>query len=202
MCTGAFWAENSHHSNIHIPDSNNLILTCPLFISCGLAHRPIMVGHAPVCPRAEGLPPVAGPSGLAALSLRRTGLPGRRSCPGAREGSFSGRWILGKSGCLLILLADNYNRATTGHHRGTERTEYAQRLFGGGFEAVYGLTILASGGPAAPGSPSTWTNPSGLTSLVYRAGAYAAPARARVHVWAFGLGGRENVTAFNGNSDL
>ena len=114
-----------------------------------------MGGHVPVCLCAQGCRPWAGPSGLAALSLRRTGLPGRRSCSGAREDSFSGRWILGKSGCLLILLADNYNRATTGHHRGTERTEYAQRLFGGGFEAAYGLTILAGGGPVAPGSPST-----------------------------------------------
>jgi hypothetical protein len=120
----------------------------------------------------------AGPSGLAALSLRRTGLPGRRSCSGAREGSFSGRWILGKSDCLIILLADNYNRATTGRHRGTERTEYAQRLFGGSFEAAYGLTILAGGGPAAPCSPST-------VDQDIRARVARYPGRGRVHLWAF-----------------
>jgi len=46
-----------------------------------------------------------------------------------RDGQlFRGLDFRGDVGSLL-LLADNYNRATTGHHRGTERTEDAQRLF-------------------------------------------------------------------------
>ena len=81
-----------------------------------------------------------------------------------------------------LLLADNYNRVTTGHHRGTERTEDAQRLFLAKVSGpVSGLPILAGCGqqrPAAPrpcrilaGVPACargrrlWAGPSGIAAM-------------------------------------
>ena len=63
-----------------------------------------------------------------ALGRRRPVGPGVRRSWTTAEAASSGGRILGRGGDLRLILADNYNRATTGHHRGTERTEDAQRL--------------------------------------------------------------------------
>jgi hypothetical protein len=52
----------------------------------------------------------------------RSGLRARRAC--LRQGQFSRRWVLGNSGRLLIILADNYNHTTNDP---TTETQSAQR---------------------------------------------------------------------------
>jgi hypothetical protein len=150
--------------------------------------------------RAHGRRPWAGPSG----QLRRLpgecscGLTHGRSCPRGllsrgREagracdqgalalvmGNFSGRLdyesdALGSRLCL----AENYNRATTAHHRVTERTEDTQRLFSRGFRAALRLVgpcgttgnrarqpacgVLASGPRPALLATARGPGPSGL----------------------------------------
>jgi hypothetical protein len=61
--------------------------------------------------------------------------------------AFLGVGFLGSDAGSLLLLADNYNRATTGHHRGTERTEDAQRTHRDFLAEVSGLP---SSWPADP----------------------------------------------------
>jgi len=90
---------------------------------------------------------------------------GRRVGPGVRGrlplgwAAFLGGWILGNDDDSLLPLAENYNRTTTGHHRGTERTEDAQRLFWQRFRGRLRLADPCGLWAAAPGSPSTMPHP-------------------------------------------
>ena len=96
MCTGAFLAKNSHHSNTYIVDSNSPILCAGNF------RPPVAVrGHAPTCSRAQEaagracrilagvrgstlVAAVRGPGQAATLS-GWAGLPDKRPCKGGQE---------------------------------------------------------------------------------------------------------------------
>ena len=86
-------------------------LLCVLLLAwhCGLP------GAAPGL--AERSWPPSGPARAGRLRAGGLGGPGE-TAPGM--GSFPGRGISRDVGCSAIVLADNYNRATTANHKGTK----------------------------------------------------------------------------------
>jgi hypothetical protein len=143
------------------------------------------------CPRAAPAGPFLdkGHPGRQPSSARRARLPGKRSCKGGdrrlvrpkgdgacfRDGQlFRGLDFRGDVGSLL-LLADNYNRATTGHHRGTERTEDAQRLFWQRFRGRLQLAgPCGAAGRPRPAACRSWLRPLSGSRLRSRCAACGA----------------------------
>ena len=84
------------------------------------------------------------------VQRRQAGLPGGPGEIVHRTDSFPGRRISGNVRCLVIVLAENYNLATTANHKGTKAQKTLKIL-------VMGLQLWDSCGlpGAAPGSCKT-----------------------------------------------
>jgi hypothetical protein len=134
--------------------------------------------------------------------------------PGKRSGTWAGRpagpedqvcqllvravfWALDSGGSRIspLLVVDDYNQAATANHKGTKdakRDSWRSSSF----------AIFAGFGLAAPGSPSTIDQAVRARATLLRTGVRVDLHGRACMCGLFGLGKRENVTAFSGYSDL